>query len=460
MSASQLTRSEKIRWFLNFAAPLAFLLLPESEILTWNIKVFLAITLWAVIGYALELTDNIVISLIMMFMYGLSGIAPLKAVLGPWTADPAWMTLGALVLVSIVQRTTILKRMAYTAAICTKGSYVGLVLALVTMALVARIFLQGTMACIAVIVVAFGICESLGLGKSRASAGLMLATVISYMDANFFIYSPDFISILYNAAAPVQKIEPSYPAFFRDNAVFLVGNYLTALGIAWFCRPGVSLSEKTDFAEQLNALGKLNGNEWKIIFVLIGLVLFLFTHQYHHIDMVYGFIFAPMLLFMPGFFVGTVTDLKEVKYSVLFFIIACMAIGSAGNAVGFGKFVSVTIVPFLQDVSQITFLFSTYFSGVILNFLMTPLAEMASLGLPLAQICHDLHFNLEPMFYIFYQGAAQLWLPYETAVYLVAFSLGLIWLRDFLYIMTVKFIINLAFLATVGLAWWTFLGII
>ena len=111
-------------------------------------------------GYAMELTDNLVVSLIMMFMYGLSGIAPLQAVLAPWTADPAWMTLGALIIVSIVQKTTILKRMAYHAAIHTGGSYMKLVLAMATLALVARVFLQGTMACIAVIVVAYGICEA------------------------------------------------------------------------------------------------------------------------------------------------------------------------------------------------------------------------------------------------------------------------------------------------------------
>ena len=177
-----------IKWAVNFLLPLSLLLLPESEAFTWNIKVFLAITLWGVMGYAMELTDNLVVSLIMMFMYGLSGI-------GPWTADPAWMTLGALIIVSIVQKTTILKRMAYYAAIHTNGSYMKLVLAMATLALIARVFLQGTMACIAVIVVAYGICEALKLGRSRASAGLMVATVIFYMDANYFIYSPDFHSL-------------------------------------------------------------------------------------------------------------------------------------------------------------------------------------------------------------------------------------------------------------------------
>ena len=371
-------RVTNIKWAVNILLPLSFLLLPETEAFTWNIKVFLAITLWGVMGYALELTDNLVVSLIMMFLYGLSGIAPLQAVLGPWTADPAWMTLGALIIVSIVQKTTILKRMAYYAAIHTNGSYMKLVLAMATLALIARIFLQGTMACIAVIVVSYGICEALQLGKSRASAGLMVATVIFYMDANYFIYSPDFISILYSAAAPVEKIIPSYPAFFKDNAVFLVGNYLVAAAIGRYCRPASPLSGRENFEKELAALGRLSVKEWKIIVVLVALVIFLFTHQYHHINMVYGFIFAPMILYMPGMNVGTQQDLKDVPFSVLFFIIACMGIGSAGNAVGFGHFVSVSIVPMLQDVSQTTFLCATYLAGLLLNFLIWSPASLTS----------------------------------------------------------------------------------
>ena len=64
------------------------------------------------------------------------------------------------------------------------------------------------------------------------------------------------------------------------------------------------------------------------------------------------------------------------------------------------------------------------------------------------------------MFYIVYQGTAQLWFPYETAVYLVAFSLGLIRVKDFASIMTIKFVINVIFLATAGMAWWAAMGIL
>lgn len=456
----QQARSIQLKWFASILFPLLILFLPESETFTWHIKLFLAITLFGVMGYALEFTDNLVISLLMTFLYGVAGVAKLPQVLSPWLSPVAWMTLGALIIVSIVQKTTILKRMAYQAAIKTNGNYMLIVLGVATVALIARFFLQGTMACIAVVVISYGLCEALKLGKSRASAGIMLVTVISYMDANFFIYSPDFISILYNAAEPIQKITPSYPKFFMDNIVFVVCNYVVAAAIAVYCKPDKPLSGREEFEERLRQLGVLNANEWKIIIVLIALVLFLYTNQFHHIDMVYGFIFAPMLLYFPGMDVGTRQDLKDVQYSILIFITACMGIGAAGSAAHFDSYISQLIVPHLQGMSQPVFLSVTYISGVLLNLLMTPLAALASFGLPFAQICHDLNFSMEAMFYTFYQGAAQLWMPYETANYLVAYSFGLMWMRDFVIIMSIKFIIDILFLATIGIGWWSIVGVL
>ena len=45
-------------------------------------------------------------------------------------------------------------------------------------------------------------------------------------------------------------------------------------------------------------------------------------------------------------------------------------------------------------------------------------------------------------------------------MYLVAFSLGLIRVKDFASIMTIKFVINVIFLATAGMAWWAAMGIL
>ena len=94
------------------------------------------------------------------------------------------------------------------------------------------------------------------------------------------------------------------------------------------------------------------------------------------------------------------------------------------------------------------------------NFFMTPLAEIATFGAPIAQICQSLGFNLNTMISSFFHGTQQLLFPYETAVYLVAFSMGVMKLNDFTLIMGIKLILNTLFLVTVGFAYWTFIGIL
>ena len=453
-------KANMIKWVLTLVVPLCFLLVPETPLFTWNIKVFVCITLLGIICFALELLDNMVISLTMVFLYCLTGVASMQEVFSPWTGTAVWMTMGVLITVSVVQKTTIIRRMAYYAAIKTNGNSIRLVLAVMGIALISRILLQGTMACIVIIAIAFGMCESLKLGKSLASAGIILIAAIGYMDSTFFIYSPDHISILYSAASPVIKVVPSYPGYFADNAIFVIGYFLSGLLIALYCRPRTPIGGKEIFERQLKELGALTVAEKKILVIIIGLIIFLFTNQFHHIDMVYGFIFTPMLFYFPGIRVATKQDLKDVSYPVLFFITACMAIGAAGNAVGFGTFVTQSIVPLLEGISETAFLYAVFFISVALNFVMTPLAEMAALGMPLAQICVDLNFSIEAMFYVFCQGVGQLWLPYETSVYLIAFSMGLVYVRDFAKIMTIKFVVNFAFLSLLGILYWKFVGVL
>ena len=45
--------------------------------------------------------------------------------------------------------------------------------------------------------------------------------VTAYRDANFFVYSPDFIALLYSESAKVAPISTSYPEFFMNNWVFV-----------------------------------------------------------------------------------------------------------------------------------------------------------------------------------------------------------------------------------------------
>ena len=73
-----------IKWVIAFIIPIILLLLPPGEILTKEIYIFLAITLFAILLIAFELTDSLVVGIILFTGYYVSGIAPAATVFAPW----------------------------------------------------------------------------------------------------------------------------------------------------------------------------------------------------------------------------------------------------------------------------------------------------------------------------------------------------------------------------------------
>lgn len=454
-----LTTQQKIQWIVSFVLPILILMLPTTPTFSMEMKKFLAITVWGIYMFATELVNTMISSLLMMFMYSAFQVLAINEVMMPWTNTVPWMCLGALVLVVVVQKTPLLERLAYFAVEKVGGSYMGIVMVITTIAIVARLLLQGTMACISVIVIAFGICNALNLGKSKSSAGIMMMSVIAYMDTNFFIYSPDFISVLIKSVSDVSPVTLSYTDYLYHNVIFIIPIYLVAFIIGKVMKPVEKIDGKEYFSKKRIELGKMSIDEKKVLAILLILVLFLFTNQWHKIDMVYGFILAPLIFFFPGMNIANTDDLKKVNYPVLFFIVACLSIGNAATKVGIGGFVADLIVPHIQNTNSITFYFIIFLFAVLMNFLMTPLAEMAAFGGPLTSICTQLGFGLYPMMYSFFQGCQQLLFPYEISLYLVVVGMGLITQKDFMKITCIKFVVEILFLGVFGIGYWKMVGL-
>lgn len=458
MESEEKKRLLKLLFCLIF--PLICFAIPDSTGITSTIKLFLYITFAAILMFAVDVTSIFIVSIFLIFAYAASGLVPLSTILSSWKSDIPWITLAALLIVTIVQRTTLLQRMTYHTVIRVGGSYMGIIFAVTIISVLARIFLTGTMASVSVMMVAFGLCTALHLGKSRASAGIMLMAVTAYRDANFFVYSPDFIALLYAESSKITPIATSYPEFFMNNWVFIFEILLFALVIGKFMAPKEPIEGKAAMRKNLEALPPMTRDEKYICVILSALVVFLLTYQIHHIPMVYGFIFTAIIFYLPYVNIGTNNDIKNINYSSIFFIVACLGIGTVAQSINVASSLSVIISPWLNGVSEKIFMSIVYAIAVFANFFMTPLAEIATFGAPIAQICQSLGFNLNTMISSFFHGTQQLLFPYETAVYLVAFSMGVMKLNDFTLIMGIKMILNTLFLVTVGFAYWTFIGIL
>lgn len=440
--------------------PLCAALVPCDAAYTIEIKKFLAVTLCAIAMFATEVINNTIASLLLMIFYVIVGIAPFSTAFAAWTQELPWMMIGSFVIVAVIRRTTILKRIAYWCVLRTGGTYRGLLMGMVALGMITCVLIPSTSAAVIVAAITYGVCESLQLGRSREAAGIMLAGQLGFMESYLFVYSPTFISVIFSTIQNTYSVDMDYFTFLKHNAIFIPYVFLVGFAMTKMIKPKVPTFDRSVFQEHLRQLGPMRTEEKKSLIILLMLVVYLLTYQWHGQPMVYGFLIAPALLYAPGVQVGKKEDLQQVNYGAVIFIAACMSIGAVASSVGLGDVILDILAPYLQGMNSILFLGLIWLLVVVLNFLMTPVAEMTALGVPLTKIC--LHMGISPlvMCYTVFQGGSQLLLPYEVTMWLVAFGFGNVPMEDFIKICGMKMLLCGVYLMTAGMLYWKLIGLL
>lgn len=452
------TRKSLLSWAVTLLPPLILLLIPSGEHYTPSIKIFFAISIMGIAMFCLDELDNAVAGILMMSLYAMTGLAPVEVVFSPWTTPIPWFILGTLLLVTILEDTSILKRIACKCIILAGGTYSGIVWGVTFTAAISIVIVPGTWTCLAVAALCVSIIRELGFEQSRAAGGIMMAACFGFHGASAFVYSPSGMGMFLEMSRSVAVMDTNFLDYFVKNWIFLPLPFIMAFIIARLMRPEREIDGRTCFMEQLKALGPMRSSDRKVLLVLIGLMLYLFTAQWHGGNMLWGFLVAPVALFLPGLRIGRREHFSRINFSVLFFIVACMSIGTVAARVGAGSFLTDAIVPMLGGAGERSFLTIVYFFGIIVNFLLTPLAAMSAICPLLAQISLDL--GVPPMMTIFsfYMGLDQLLLPYEIGTYLIFFAFGLTCLKDFVRLCGIKMVLTSLWVMLAAIPWWRAVG--
>ena len=120
-----------LKWFCTLGIPLLILLIPVNEIFTGHIKLFLAITVAAIMTFAFENVDQTLVAILLPGLYIICKLAPSSVVLSPWTQNIPWMVLGGFLLADTLNDIGLLKRIAYKCIIWTGCTYNGILYGLV-----------------------------------------------------------------------------------------------------------------------------------------------------------------------------------------------------------------------------------------------------------------------------------------------------------------------------------------
>ena len=198
-------RKSLISWIVTLALPIIILLIPTTEAFTSDIRTFFAITLMGIAMFCFDEMDNAIAGILMMLLYIMTGIAPSGTVFSAWTNDIPWYILATLLLVNILEDTTILKRIAYHCIILAGGTYTGIVFGITLTAILSIIIVPGTWTSMAVAAITLSIIKSLELPVGKASGGILMAACFGFHIASGFVYSPSGIQEHLDAGGGVDE---------------------------------------------------------------------------------------------------------------------------------------------------------------------------------------------------------------------------------------------------------------
>ena len=453
------SKSLLLKWFIVIISPILVLCLPVQGAFTQPIRTFFAMTVCAILIFALEVMPNFVASILLPAAYVFFGLVPGAVAWGPWTSTMPWMMVSSFVLAIILESTGILKRISYWCMIKTGGTYRGIVFGLAIAGIICSFLAPATLL-IAMAALVYGICKSLDLGKSKAAAGITLNTAMVMTTCMFFIYSPGQMGLIFNSATSVIPIQVTYTEMLLHQWVYLPMIFVFTYINAKLCKPEGDLQGKSFFETEYARLGKMSAAEKKSVAIMLALLLFLLTGSLHKIDMSWGFILAGCLFYFPGINVGTPEDIRRTDFSFIFFITACLSIGTVSTVLGVGQLISNLLVPMLSKACSIGAIALVWFFAVLINFLLTPLAALSLVGAPIAQIAVDLNINPLVFMYTFYNGIDQVLLPYEFVTNLIFFSFGLVHLKDFVKLYGIKMVLSFIWLMLLVIPYWHLIGLI
>ena len=215
------------------------------------------------------------------------------------------------------------------------------------------------------------------------------------------------------------------------------------------------------FQQELKSIGKIQSSERNAIIVLAAMTVYLFTSQWHKMDMTYGFAVAAVLLFFPACKIAGMKDFKRVDMGFPMLVASCMAIGNVATAVGAGAAISNFIIPFLQTAnSSFLFVITTWTSGVLANLLMTPMALYTLIAPVMGPIAEAFGYSPKIVAYLLYHTGNQVFFPYENNTILMMYGFGMMNMRQFCKGAIAKMILDLFFVCTIGFGYWKLIGLL
>lgn len=456
-------RSELLKWLIVVVLAASFLLIPEKGIYTHQFKLFMVITVFSLALAAFELVPDMFIAVTMPSLWIVLGVAPITTVMSSWISPTMLMLCGSFFLAATLEDCGLLQRIAYFLMCKVKGSYFLLLASILIAGIVISVLTAGQ-GYLVLAALATGLCLSLNAMKTRVGAGIALATMLGSCTAHAYTYQATAWGIILQIGSAGGYISPTAvtPLSITLHCwpMFLVSLFILFIVSKWY-KPGDGLGEVSYFEERLAEMGKTTQKEKANIFVLVILMIYVFTTDLHHMEIAYGFALLPWLVYLPFINGADNNTLKRMNMPMLFFVASCMAIGTVANSFGMGEMIKNICESLLQGSNNPWMIMSLVFVIVfVLNFLMTPLAIFSLITEPMCMLAVNAGFSPIPFLYAINACSEAVILPYEYVPYLVVYAFGMMKSADFIKLNILRSVLFFTGFLLILLPYWKIIGLL
>ena len=459
-NAIKMSTSTKVKWFITFAVPIMLLFVPPGEILTNDIWTFLAITLFAILLIAFELTDTLLIGIILFTGYYVSGIAPADVVFEPWAGTAVWVTIAVLFMATMLDECGVLRRIAIVSILKIGCSYTRTLWGLWFAGLIIGV-MTSSWAHYIMPALCLGVCKALGLERNRASFGIFMAGAIGAISSMDIIYNPAMCAVLEAACRTVNPDTTiTYVSFLACNWPMIGFAIISMILLQKMYKNNDAFSSRDYFENELKQMGLMAKSEKKALILLAVLIGYAVVASIANLPSAVGFMIIPWLAFLPGVNIVDNSALKKVNYSVAIFVAGCLAIGSVGTYLNIGTILSDFVSPYIQHLSPTMILFGVWLLAFATNFLLTPMAVLSALAGPVSAVVGAAGISPLGAGYLMFTNLNQVILPYENAGWLLFYSFGYINIKEFIKFQSIRMVIHLIYCFVILIPYWNLIGLL
>lgn len=452
------------RWTLTLVLPVIIYVYAPTDI-SPKAPLFMAMTSMAILAWAFNVFPAIGVAALLTFAYVLGNVAPAEVVFGPWATVLPWMSFAAVIIGEAMDKTNLARRLALYCLKITGGSFSGLMWGFFLGGILLGIILPAVLARLVILcTIATGIINSLEINpKSRLSSSIIYLAFMGAAAPQFMLLhtSESYIwafTMLFKDGTTVNFWQYAWQSTLISMVYTVVSMYT-----AYLVKGKEQISSREHIAafidRSASELGALRPVEIKLMLIVLGMVLGFILQPWTQIDPVFLFCVAALLCYMPGIDILDSNSIGHLEIMFLIFVTGCMAIGFVGGAVGFNAWAVEQVLPLMQGWSETVSVIIAYVSGVLVNFLLTPLAAQAAFTPAIGDLGAAMGVNPLPIFYAFGYGIDQYILPYEAVYFLYIFITGRVTLRHIIPALTVRAACCGVILVCLAIPWWKFVGI-